>query len=90
MEGSPLPWRLVFDITKNKSLEIQAKMTFPHMSDPEAQVNGDSTVVPSLQPDSRHLGASFNCWLPRAETVSFKDAASLLSSTSWYKRGSFS
>ena len=51
------------------------------MSDPQAQVHGDSIVVLSLKPDSRSLAASLNCWLPRAETVSFKPAASLLSTS---------
>lgn len=51
------------------------------MSDPQAQANGDFIIVLSLKPDSRRLAASLNCWLPRAETVSFKHAASLLSTS---------
>ena len=84
MEGSPLPWSLVVDMTKNKSLEIRAQRTFPHVSDPQAQVNGDSIAVLRPKPDSRHLAASLNCWLPRAEIVSFKHAASLLSTSCLY------
>lgn len=73
------------DITK-KSLEIQAQRIPHRMLDPEAQLHGDPSVVPSLKSEPRCLGANLNCWLARAETMSLKGTASLLSFASWYKR----
>lgn len=70
--GPSFPWSLVVDITKNKSLEIQAKKTLHHMPDPKAQVNGDFNIVLSLKSEPRCLGAILTCWLERAETVLLK------------------
>lgn len=74
MESPPSPWSLAVNITKNKSLEIQAKKTLHHMPDPEAQVNGDFNIVLSLKSEPRCLGAILTCWLGRAGTVSLKGA----------------
>lgn len=62
-------------ITKNKSLEIQAKKILHHMSDSEAQVNGDS----SLKSGPRDLGVILTCWLEKAESVIKRCYASVLS-----------
>lgn len=83
MEVSPSPWSLWLRLLRTRVLKCKQRRLSITCQIQSLCIN--YSIVPSLKADPRCLGAVLNCWLARAETVSLKGAAGLLSFISWYK-----